>query len=252
MSLPLWFNRPNGFRGVTAGFLVSNSLNLLDVFPASVMAFAIIVRLFTVMHTALLVLANSAGESIGNDAEQSKLAIVRRAEAEIGGRFDVICASGVFSYYAVARLFCEVKIGSVSCLAFRHDAIGEELSRKSPEVKVSSAEGTWKDDGNDRRPASISVVNVEGDVKLLRRKGRMSDQRAVPANPTNMDPISTEQEIDDEDQSWSSVRMRRPWRIPAHEYTAEEAKVHALREETLAELDELERRERELEVLGKI
>ncbi|WKY12648.1 hypothetical protein Q1695_003891 [Nippostrongylus brasiliensis] len=194
-------------------------------------------------------LHNILEQSIGNDAEESKLAIVSRAEAEIGGRFDVICASGVFSYYAVARLFCEVKIGSVSCLAFRHDAIDEELSRKSPESKETSAEGTWKDDGEDRKS---SVVNVEGDVKLLRRKGRMSDQRAVPSNPTNMDPISSEQEIDDEDQSWSSVRMRRPWRIPAHEYTAEEAKVHALREETLAELDELERRQRKLEILGRI
>uniref|UniRef100_A0A1I7WH99 Ground-like domain-containing protein n=1 Tax=Heterorhabditis bacteriophora TaxID=37862 RepID=A0A1I7WH99_HETBA len=66
-------------------------------------------------------------QSINNNIVSAKISIVERASREIGGQFDVVCTNGIFSYYAVARMFCEVTVNEISCFAFRHDDISGQF-----------------------------------------------------------------------------------------------------------------------------
>lgn len=40
----------------------------------------------------------------------------------MGGRIDVICSSGVFSYIVNTELYCEAEKNGVTCLAFRQSS----------------------------------------------------------------------------------------------------------------------------------
>ncbi|XGW06841.1 hypothetical protein V3C99_016844 [Haemonchus contortus] len=61
-----------------------------------------------------LMLAN-----IDENLNSSKRLIQLAAEAQFGGRFDVICANGDFSYVTNTELFCQETKGDVSCYTYR-------------------------------------------------------------------------------------------------------------------------------------
>ncbi|CCD70113.1 Ground-like domain-containing protein [Caenorhabditis elegans] len=49
----------------------------------------------------------------------AKRRIQEEAEATMGGRFNVICARGDFSYVANTELFCQHSVGDVTCFLFK-------------------------------------------------------------------------------------------------------------------------------------
>ncbi|GMR59036.1 hypothetical protein PMAYCL1PPCAC_29231 [Pristionchus mayeri] len=58
-------------------------------------------------------------ENIDDNLNSSKRLIQLAAEAQYGGRFDVICANGDFSYVTNTELFCQESKGDVSCYTYR-------------------------------------------------------------------------------------------------------------------------------------
>nr|CDP93229.1 BMA-GRL-1 [Brugia malayi] len=50
--------------------------------------------------------------------KQAKTKIMRAAEALLGGYFNVICASGDFSYITTTSLYCLQSLGNINCYAF--------------------------------------------------------------------------------------------------------------------------------------
>ncbi|EJW87322.1 hypothetical protein WUBG_01766 [Wuchereria bancrofti] len=61
-----------------------------------------------------IMLQNMAGQT----AKQAKTKIMRAAEALLGGYFNVICASGDFSYITTTSLYCLQSLGNINCYAF--------------------------------------------------------------------------------------------------------------------------------------
>ncbi|CAI2353297.1 unnamed protein product [Caenorhabditis sp. 36 PRJEB53466] len=49
----------------------------------------------------------------------AKRRIQEEAESTLGGRFNVICARGDFSYVANTELFCQHSVGDVTCFLFK-------------------------------------------------------------------------------------------------------------------------------------
>uniref|UniRef100_A0A1I7TQS4 Ground-like domain-containing protein n=1 Tax=Caenorhabditis tropicalis TaxID=1561998 RepID=A0A1I7TQS4_9PELO len=49
----------------------------------------------------------------------AKRRIQEEAESSMGGRFNVICARGDFSYVANTELFCQHSVGDVTCFLFK-------------------------------------------------------------------------------------------------------------------------------------
>ncbi|GMT17404.1 hypothetical protein PFISCL1PPCAC_8701, partial [Pristionchus fissidentatus] len=49
----------------------------------------------------------------------SKRQIQEEAEAKMGGRYNVICARGDFSYITNTEMFCQQTVGDVTCYAFK-------------------------------------------------------------------------------------------------------------------------------------
>lgn len=64
-------------------------------------------------------LRNLMLENIEDNLNSSKRLIQLAAEAQFGGRFDVICANGDFSYVTNTELFCQETKGDVSCYTYR-------------------------------------------------------------------------------------------------------------------------------------
>uniref|UniRef100_A0A0M3HZ03 Ground-like domain-containing protein n=1 Tax=Ascaris lumbricoides TaxID=6252 RepID=A0A0M3HZ03_ASCLU len=60
-------------------------------------------------------------EHMSGNVREAKIAIMRAAEAKIGGHFSVICARGDFSYITTTRLYCLETIANVNCYAFLTD-----------------------------------------------------------------------------------------------------------------------------------
>ncbi|EPB73748.1 ground-like domain protein [Ancylostoma ceylanicum] len=58
-------------------------------------------------------------DNIDENLNSSKRLIQLAAEAQFGGRFDVICANGDFSYVTNTELFCQETKGDVSCYTYR-------------------------------------------------------------------------------------------------------------------------------------
>ncbi|CAJ0588033.1 unnamed protein product [Cylicocyclus nassatus] len=58
-------------------------------------------------------------ENIDDNLNSSKRLIQLAAEAQFGGRFDVICANGDFSYVTNTELFCQETKGDISCYTYR-------------------------------------------------------------------------------------------------------------------------------------
>ncbi|WKY12876.1 hypothetical protein Q1695_004022 [Nippostrongylus brasiliensis] len=58
-------------------------------------------------------------ENIDENLNSSKRLIQLAAEAQFGGRFDVICANGDFSYVTNTELFCQETKGDISCYTYR-------------------------------------------------------------------------------------------------------------------------------------
>ncbi|VDO46307.1 unnamed protein product, partial [Haemonchus placei] len=58
-------------------------------------------------------------QNIDENLNSSKRLIQLAAEAQFGGRFDVICANGDFSYVTNTELFCQETKGDVSCYTYR-------------------------------------------------------------------------------------------------------------------------------------
>lgn len=84
----------------------------------------------TVMHIANLKLTDDSLcnseelrkimlDNIEDNLNNSKRLIQLAAEAQFGGRFDVICANADFSYVTNTELFCQETKGDVSCYAYR-------------------------------------------------------------------------------------------------------------------------------------
>ncbi|EFO23060.1 hypothetical protein LOAG_05426 [Loa loa] len=61
-----------------------------------------------------IMLQNMAGQT----AKEAKTKIMRAAEAILGGYFNVICASGDFSYTTTTSLYCLQPLGNINCYAF--------------------------------------------------------------------------------------------------------------------------------------
>ncbi|GMT08241.1 hypothetical protein PENTCL1PPCAC_30415, partial [Pristionchus entomophagus] len=49
----------------------------------------------------------------------SKRQIQTAAEEQLGGRYNVICARGDFSYITNTEVFCQQTVGDVTCYAFK-------------------------------------------------------------------------------------------------------------------------------------
>ncbi|KAL6744443.1 hypothetical protein Aduo_017377 [Ancylostoma duodenale] len=58
-------------------------------------------------------------DNMDSNLNSSKRLIQLAAEAQFGGRFDVICANGDFSYVTNTELFCQETKGDVSCYTYR-------------------------------------------------------------------------------------------------------------------------------------
>ncbi|RCN43644.1 ground-like domain protein [Ancylostoma caninum] len=58
-------------------------------------------------------------QNMDSNLNSSKRLIQLAAEAQFGGRFDVICANGDFSYVTNTELFCQETKGDVSCYTYR-------------------------------------------------------------------------------------------------------------------------------------
>ncbi|PIO71741.1 ground-like domain protein [Teladorsagia circumcincta] len=58
-------------------------------------------------------------DNIDENLNSSKRLIQLAAEAQFGGRFDVICANGDFSYVTNTELFCQETKGDISCYTYR-------------------------------------------------------------------------------------------------------------------------------------
>ncbi|CAI5451801.1 unnamed protein product [Caenorhabditis angaria] len=58
-------------------------------------------------------------ENIDEQLNSSKRMIQLAAEAQFGGRFDVICANGDFSYVTNTELYCQESKGDISCYTYR-------------------------------------------------------------------------------------------------------------------------------------
>uniref|UniRef100_A0A914XNH7 Ground-like domain-containing protein n=1 Tax=Plectus sambesii TaxID=2011161 RepID=A0A914XNH7_9BILA len=58
-------------------------------------------------------------ENMTDNTSDSKRAIQKKAQEKLKGRFDVICASGDFSYLSNTNLFCQVSQNDVTCYASR-------------------------------------------------------------------------------------------------------------------------------------
>ncbi|VDM08514.1 unnamed protein product [Wuchereria bancrofti] len=69
---------------------------------------------FDIILTILQFTQNMAGQT----AKQAKTKIMRAAEALLGGYFNVICASGDFSYITTTSLYCLQSLGNINCYAF--------------------------------------------------------------------------------------------------------------------------------------
>jgi len=65
-------------------------------------------------------LLNILQENIADNTATSKRAIAKAAKKEFNTNFDVICSTGDFSYLANTRVYCETKIGEITCFAFEH------------------------------------------------------------------------------------------------------------------------------------
>ncbi|CAD6196441.1 unnamed protein product [Caenorhabditis auriculariae] len=57
--------------------------------------------------------------SIEKSLAKSKSLIAERAKRDLGGRYDVICTDGTFSYFIAASRFCQETVENVSCVAYR-------------------------------------------------------------------------------------------------------------------------------------
>ena len=57
--------------------------------------------------------------NMDDNLNSSKRLIQLAAEAQFGGRFDVICANGDFSYVTNTELFCQETKADVSCYTYR-------------------------------------------------------------------------------------------------------------------------------------
>uniref|UniRef100_A0A915BTH4 Ground-like domain-containing protein n=1 Tax=Parascaris univalens TaxID=6257 RepID=A0A915BTH4_PARUN len=60
-------------------------------------------------------------EHMRGNVREMKIAIMRAAEAKIGGHFSVICAHGDFSYITTTRLYCLESVANFNCYAFLTD-----------------------------------------------------------------------------------------------------------------------------------
>ncbi|CAB07652.1 Ground-like domain-containing protein [Caenorhabditis elegans] len=58
-------------------------------------------------------------DNIDDQLNSSKRMIQLAAEAQFGGRFDVICANGDFSYVTNTELYCQETKGDISCYTYR-------------------------------------------------------------------------------------------------------------------------------------
>ncbi|VDM77505.1 unnamed protein product [Strongylus vulgaris] len=58
-------------------------------------------------------------ESIDRVTSMSKRRIQIEAEKRLGGRYNVICARGDFSYITNTEEFCQQTVGDVTCYAFK-------------------------------------------------------------------------------------------------------------------------------------
>ncbi|KAK0410735.1 hypothetical protein QR680_005295 [Steinernema hermaphroditum] len=58
-------------------------------------------------------------ENVKATPAESKRAVQKAAREEVGGRIDVICSTGKFSYIVNSELYCEAEKAGVTCFAFR-------------------------------------------------------------------------------------------------------------------------------------
>ncbi|KHJ84137.1 ground-like domain protein [Oesophagostomum dentatum] len=58
-------------------------------------------------------------KNIAESTASSKRRIQEAATDELGGRIDVICSSGTFSYIVNTELYCETEKNGITCFAFR-------------------------------------------------------------------------------------------------------------------------------------
>uniref|UniRef100_A0A1I7XMQ0 Ground-like domain-containing protein n=1 Tax=Heterorhabditis bacteriophora TaxID=37862 RepID=A0A1I7XMQ0_HETBA len=68
------------------------------------------------------VLKNIILKNIHESTAVSKRQIQKAATDEIGGRVDVICSSGTFSYIVNTELYCETEKNGTTCFAFRQSS----------------------------------------------------------------------------------------------------------------------------------
>ncbi|RCN39109.1 ground-like domain protein [Ancylostoma caninum] len=183
-------------------------------------------------------------ESIHDNILMAKIAIVNRAAVEIGGHFDAVCATGKFSYFAVARLFCEVTSGDVSCFAFRHDDIsGQNVPKLAamPEQDESSEERMEPDlplektrmsiERTTDKPSDLSTKNAEDETAV--------EELAEMTTIVDLDESTSEETNKmEEDPETLAVGKRSRMIWPPQEITLENARTQGLREETIMELEQ--------------
>jgi hypothetical protein len=58
-------------------------------------------------------------DNISESTSISKRAIQKSAQEKLTGKFDVICATGDFSYIVNSELYCLETVKNVTCYAFR-------------------------------------------------------------------------------------------------------------------------------------
>ncbi|KAL6743558.1 hypothetical protein Aduo_016584 [Ancylostoma duodenale] len=184
-------------------------------------------------------------QSIHDNILMAKIAIVNRAAVEIGGHFDAVCATGKFSYFAVARLFCEVTSGDVSCFAFRHDDIsGQDVPKLAsiPEQEESSEERMEPDIPLEMtrismrrataKPTGSSTAKAE-DETTIEELAEMATTEGV-----NLDESTFEETNEQEDSDALELRKRSRMIWPPQEISLEDARTQGLREETIMELEQ--------------
>ncbi|EYC15804.1 hypothetical protein Y032_0035g2966 [Ancylostoma ceylanicum] len=192
-------------------------------------------------------------ESIHENILMAKIAIVNRAAVEIGGHFDAVCATGKFSYFALARLFCEVTSGDVSCFAFRHDDIsGQDLPKFAsiPEQDDISEERIEADIPLEMPRISLRTITAKP-VELSTTKEEdetTAEELAemVTTESGNLDESPLEK-ANDENNDSDTLELRKRSRMiwPPREISIEEAKTQGLREETIMELEQQARKKKQ-------
>ncbi|EPB70498.1 ground-like domain protein [Ancylostoma ceylanicum] len=176
-------------------------------------------------------------ESIHENILMAKIAIVNRAAVEIGGHFDAVCATGKFSYFALAR----------------HDDIsGQDLPKFAsiPEQDDISEERIEADIPLEMPRISLRTITAKP-VELSTTKEEdetTAEELAemVTTESGNLDESPLEK-ANDENNDSDTLELRKRSRMiwPPREISIEEAKTQGLREETIMELEQQARKKKQ-------